>query len=108
MPPLPSSLSNPPNDDIATALRSLNLRHTHLSTSSIPALAQSTSSLKDHQVLAAQVHEDLKDYERAVENLEALVEDLEREREKVAWRVIVLDWADKYARYVQCSSMASY
>jgi hypothetical protein len=102
MPPLPLSTltSNPPNDDIAAALRSLNLRHAHLSTSFIPALVQSTSSLKDQQVLAGQVREDLDDYGRAVENLEALVEDLEREREKYAWRVVVLDWADKYARYV--------
>jgi len=49
-------------------------------------------------VLAAQIREDLDDYGRGVENLEALVEDLEREREKVAWRVIVHEWADKYAR----------
>lgn len=49
-------------------------------------------------MLAAQIREDLDDYGRGVENLEALVEDLEREREKAAWRVVVLDWADKYAR----------
>lgn len=103
MPPIPSTTTNPPNDDIAAALRALNLRHAHLSTSSIPALAQSTSSVKDQQVLAAQAREDLDDYGRAVENLEALVEDLEREREKVAWRVVVHDWADKYARCVQYS-----
>jgi protein transport protein SEC20 len=98
MPPIPSSTSNPPNDDIAAALRSLSLRHAHLSTTLIPALAQSTSSLKDQQVLAAQVREDLDDYGRAVESLEALVEDLEREWEKATWRVIVHDWAGKYAR----------
>ena len=106
MPPLPLLTSDPPNDDIAAALRSLNLRHTHLSLSSIPALAQSTSSLRDQQVLAAQLSEDLDDYGRAVESLEALVEDLEREREKAAWRVVVHDWADKYARYVHIYSTA--
>jgi len=108
MPPLPLLTSNPPNEDIAAALRSLNLRHAQLSTTSIPALAQSTSSLKDQQVLGAQVREDLDDYGRAVETLEALVEDLEREREKAAWRIIVHDWADKYARYVRYYIMACH
>jgi len=57
-------------------------------------------------MLAAQLRGDLDDYGRAVESLEALVEDLEREREKAAWRVVVHDWADKYAKYVDCYSMA--
>ena len=57
-------------------------------------------------MLSAQLSEDLDDYGRAVESLEALVEDLEREREQVAWRVVVHDWAAKYARYVYSYSMA--
>lgn len=100
MPPIPPRPTNFSDPDVVNAIASLQQREAFLGSTVIPHLATlpPTTTLLEQQRLAEDLREDLEDFGKRVEALEQLVEDLHTEKERIAGREVVQQWANTFAQ----------